>query len=438
MVTEDSRLEAVQGWFLEERGIQPETLDHFGVTVRSDGAVVLPYTNGEKVRKGIPHGEREFFFTAGKKPGLFNEAEARNPQVFLVEGETDTMRLWQEVYGSGVGVVGLSGIEAWRDEFAELFEGTEKVFVVLDNDKDYNVTARVDNAYRDIRASLGRKVQRVKLPRDVKDVCEFFQYYDLDTLRLLCQHRGLSESRFKVLDLTSEPPPVRWLVDGLMCRGDVHLLMGDPNLGKSWLTMDLAVAIASGRGEWIGRPVLESGRILYIDEENPEDLVYDRLIKLGLTRESAKNIRYINNEGIRLDRSVDDLIDEALDFDPVLIVIDAMRRIHTGDENSAGEMNKLFNDSIKPLARDTGAAVLMIHHSNKSDTNSSFKRTAGSNDIGAGVDWGFDVRGVARGQLSFAVYKSRRKPVGDVLNISIKDVDGGVRLIGMESPEPMF
>jgi len=215
--------------------------------------------------------------------------------------------------------------------------------------------------------------------------------------------------------------------------------MGDPNLGKSWLTMDLALAIAQGNRDWIGRTVFEKGRVLYIDEENPEDLIYDRLIKLGMTRDDAKNIRYINNAGIRLDRNVDELIDEALEFDPVLIVIDAMRRIHTGDENSAGEMNKLFNDSIKPLARDTGAAVLMIHHANKSDTNSSFKRTAGSGDIGAGVDWGFDVRGVGIGTLSLAVYKSRRKPVGDVITVQIQDTpEGGVKLEGGLLVQPRF
>lgn len=429
----------VEEWFLAERGITQETLGHFNISVRSDGAVVLPYSNGEKVRKGIPTGEREFFFTVGVKPDLFNSVDAGKKQVFLVEGETDTMRLWQEAASDQVGVVGLSGIDAWRDDFVEAFANTEKVFLVLDNDKDYNVVGRVDNAFREIRAALGRKVQRVRLPRDVKDVCEFFNVYDLDVLRMLCAHRGLSESRYKVLDLTEEPPPVRWLVDGLMCRGDVHLLMGEPNLGKSWLTMDLALSIASGRGKWLGRDVLEQGRVLYIDEENPEDLVYDRLIKLGMTKDDAKNIRYINNSGLRLDRNGDELVDEALDFDPVLIVVDAMRRMHTGDENSASDMNKLFNDGIKPLARDTGAAVLLIHHSNKSDSNSSFKRTAGSGDITAGVDWGFDVRGSGVGQMNFAVYKSRRKPVGEVLTVQIHDTpEGGVELLGGIHIEPPF
>ena len=433
-------VEPVAQWFEEERGIRLETLQAFGVTVRKDGAVILPYSNGEKIRKGIPNGDREMFFTAGQTPTLFNSGELGRQIIFMVEGETDTMRLRQELHDvENVGVVGLSGINAWRDEFTGDFTNSERVFVILDNDKDYNVASTVDDSWRQIRDSLGRKAQRVRLPRDVKDICEFFNNYDLDTLRLLTAHRGLNDSRFKVLDLTEEPPPVRWLVDGLACRGDVHLVMGEPNLGKSWLTMDLALAVAGLRSEWLGRPVLEHGRVLYLDEENPEDLIYDRLIKLGMTDEVAKNIRYINNQGVRLDRVADEVIDEALDFDPTLIIVDALRRIHTGDENSAADMNRLFNDAIQPLARLTKAAVMVIHHSNKSDTNSSFKRAAGSGDISASIDWGFDVRSAGVGILSMAVYKSRRKPVGDVINVCITDTpEGGVRLLGGVSAEPPF
>jgi hypothetical protein len=61
----------VAKWFLEERGIMRETLEHFKVRVEGD-AVILPYSNGEKTRKGIPHGDRQFFFTRGQRPGLFN------------------------------------------------------------------------------------------------------------------------------------------------------------------------------------------------------------------------------------------------------------------------------------------------------------------------------------------------------------------------------
>ena len=79
--------------------------------------------------------------------------------------------------------------------------------------------------------------------------------------------------------------------------------------------------------KFLGHDILEHGRVLYVDEENPEDLVYDRFRKLGVDRETAKNIRYLCNAGIRLDKAdADVLVEEALDFEPALVVLDSLTR----------------------------------------------------------------------------------------------------------------
>jgi hypothetical protein len=435
--------EAIARWFLHERGITRDTLRHFDVQVREDGAVVLPYPNGEKVRLGIPHGERRMFFTEGRAPDLFNQSEAGKEAVFLVEGETDTMRLWQELWdnnssaGTTTGVVGIGGINTWREEMAHLFTG-RRVYVVLDNDQDYMVQDRVDVAWRHIRASLGSKARRVRLPSDVKDVCEFFaKGYSLDNLRSLCERP--TESHWVPLDLTREPPPVEWLVQDLICRGDVHLLMGEPGIGKSWLTMALCLGVVRG-SEWLGQPVTAPGRVLYIDEENPETLVFHRLRKqLGMTEDEARSIRYLNNQGILLDRDPDSLVDEALEFGSTLIVLDSLTRFHTGEEDKAGPMAQLYNSALKPLGRETGAAVVVLHHAGKTESNSSYRRSRGSGEIIANVDAGFDARRSGLNSMTLATFKSRRRQTGDVLHVAIVDTpEGGVRLIGGVTPEPPF
>jgi len=434
--------DAVAKWFLDERGITLETLENFGVRVEGD-SVIFPYADGEKTRKGIPNGERRFFFTKGKRPGLFNEQAALGKHVFLCEGETDTMRLCQELAAAGAdtGAVGLSGIETWTPELADKFSNADRVWVILDNDQDYNVQGRVDTAWRDIRFALGPKARRVKLPPEVKDVCEFFERYNLDALRLIVERQpAAGASRWKLLDLTLEPPPVQWLVDDLVCRGDIHLILGEPGIGKSWLTMSLALAVASGADEWLGHKLHEAGKVLYLDEENPEDLVYDRFRKLGMTEADAKNIRYINNEGIRLDRIADDLLDEALEFGPTLIVLDSLTRFHTEDENNAGAMSKLFNEALKPLARKTHAAVVLIHHAKKTDSNSSYHRSRGSGDITASVDSGLDVREIAMSTLAVSVFKSRRRKRDEFpIHVQLTDTpEGNVKLLGGVAQEVPF
>lgn len=436
--------EAVADWFLNERGITRETLRHFNVGVRGDGAVVLPYPNGEKIRKGIPHGEREFYFTSGKKPDLFNQEEADRSSVALVEGETDAMRLWQEVNADGgnednrVGVVGLSGIETWRDDFTSLFTAS-RVYVVLDNDRDYNIQGRVDTAWRSIRASLGAKAKRVRLPGDVKDVCEFFSTgYTLENLRSIMQSNNAA-SRWSPLDLTQEPKPVDWLVDNLIVRGASHILMGEPGIGKSWLTMALCLGVVRG-SDWLGQPVLHKGRVLYVDEENAEGLVFHRLrTQLGMTDEEARSVRYLNNQGILLDRDPDSLVDEALEFGPELIVLDSLTRFHMGEEDKAGPMAQLYNSALKPLARETGAALMLLHHAGKTESTSSYRRSRGSGEIIANVDIGIDARSSGIGSMTLATFKSRFRQAGDVIHVAITDTpEGGVRLVGGVAPDPPF
>lgn len=434
--------EAVAQWFEQERGITVDTLRHFNVGTRSDGAVVFPYPNGEKTRKGIPHGEREFFFTPGRKPDLFNQEDAAKEVVFLVEGETDTMRLWQALEEapdrSSVGVVGLSGIETWRDEFSPLFTG-KRTFVLLDNDRDYNVKGRVDTAWRSIRASLGAKAKRTRLPGDVKDVCEFFKTgYSLGNLLTLTEQSPV-ESRWRPLDLTQEPPPVDWLVEQLICKGDVHLLMGEPGIGKSWLTMGLLLGVIRG-SEWLGQPITGPGKVLYVDEENSEGLVFHRLRKqLGMTEDEARQVRYLNNQGILLDKDPDSLIDEALEFAPALIVLDSLTRFHTGEEDKAGPMASLYNNALKPLARETGAALILLHHAGKTESSSSYRRSRGSGEIIANVDAGFDARPSGLNAMTLATFKSRRRQAGDVLHVAIQDQpDGTIKLLGGITPEAPF
>jgi RecA-family ATPase len=221
-------------------------------------------------------------------------------------------------------------------------------------------------------------------------------------------------------------------VDELICKGDITMMIGEPGVGKSWLSMSLAIAVAEGTQQWLGRRV-DAGnhRVLYVDEENPEALIPHRLRKLGLTERGAENVRYLHRQGVRLDRYPDRILDEALDWEPTLIVLDSLTRLHTKDENNAGEVAALFNDGISPLARETGATTLILHHVNKGESNSSFSRARGSGDLSASIDSGLDVRpSDTGGGIYVAHYKSRWIAEGTIIRASITDTpEGNVRVI---------
>lgn len=427
-------------WF-DNKGITPETIKQFHIQTTEDGGVAFPYTTDKhKVRYGIPNGERRFTWPKDTPAMLFNIGDVSKRNIILCEGETDTMRLRQELNGDeSVGVVGIPGVSTWNAGMADDLSQAEQVFVILDNDTDYNVTKQVDDGYRQIRRDLGNKAKRVYLPKGVNDLCDFFLNYSLESLRMLIERQPRpGESRFRTLDLTKEPPEPNWIIKDLICGGDINLIIGEPGIGKSWITMGMSTAIAKCSPEFLGFPIVNPGRVLYFDEENPEDLIFHRFIKLGLDRKSADNIRFINNLGIRLDHDPSRVIDEALDFSPSLVVLDSLTRFHGQEENSAGAMADLFNSAIKPLARESGAAVVLVHHANKTDSSSSYRRARGSGDITASVDAAYDIFPVDGG-LAIKSFKSRRAAQGKTHYVSIVNTkDGGVELIGMTGISGIF
>ena len=424
---------SMKEFFNDERGITDETLAAFEV-VCEGRQCALPYTSGVKGRKHAEDGTRSFWFIEGDAQGLFLSPEAPGADMaFLVEGESDAMRLWQEL-GGEFPVAAISGTNGWNDTLAEVFEGFETVWVILDNDTDYKVVSVVDQTWRSIRSDLGQRAVRIVLPDSpikVKDVCEFFDNYDLGMLReLAATPRGASN--FKALDLSKPAPPTDWLVQNLIAKHDVTMFVGEPQVGKSWLTMALGVAVADNGDEFLGRKVNHHGRVLYIDEENPEDIVRQRLTRLGLDLEAAENLRYIHQQSIRLDKFPERIIDEAADFQPDLIVVDSLTRVHSGDENNAGFIAGLFNDGISPLVRETGAALVILHHVNKSDGNSAFGRVRGSSDIVGAIDAGFDIQKVGH-HIHVKPFKSRRVATQGMLVAEILDnTKGGVDIVARQ------
>jgi hypothetical protein len=440
------RPDAVAAWFLDQRGIERETLKAFGVKLDLErGNVLFPYPNGMKERPDptvpLREGQRRFYFTKGVRPDLFvcpaddyvdQDGNFDGP-CFLVEGETDCMKLWQEM-GGNVAVFGIGGTGTWRTELAKWPNQFPKVFVILDNDQTGDDYARgapaeqaVEKLWRSIRHDIP-KAKRIRLPHHVKDVCEFFEHYDVDTLRQLSAKTGLS--RYKPLDLSLPPPPVEWVLEDWVARGDVTFLAGKGALGKSWLTMALAKALLAGDQECLDLTVHNHGRVLYFDEENPIDVVYSRLLRLGLDPVNVGgNLRYIWSQGVKLDREVERLIDEAEDYKPSLIVFDSFTRLHSKDENSNSEMAHLINESLKPLARETNAAVICIHHHDKQGNGAR-----GAADIFNAADAVIDVfhGGPAMPDSSFVLHasKTRRRGKSGDIHVAIEDQsNGSVKLV---------
>jgi hypothetical protein len=82
--------------------------------------------------------------------------------------------------------------------------------------------------------------------------------------------------------------------------------------------------------------------------------------------EDPSNIDYISLEQVKLDNTSDviDLLNFIKVHNYELILIDALADVMDGDENSKEHVQPVFNN-LRKIAEETGAVVMIIHHSNK-------------------------------------------------------------------------
>lgn len=172
------------------------------------------------------------------------------------------------------------------------------------------------------------------------------------------------------LDIYKDNPPElpEELITGILRRGHKMLISGSSKAGKSFLLMELCIAIAEGKS-WLGFPC-KKGRVLYVNLEIDPASAINRFFKiyeaLGLPIKNADSIVVWNLRGhaVPLDQLVPKLIRRVRDQHFDAIVIDPIYKVITGDENNASEMGAFCNQFDK-ICTETGCSTIYCHHHSK-------------------------------------------------------------------------
>ncbi len=166
-----------------------------------------------------------------------------------------------------------------------------------------------------------------------------------------------------------DPPPLpEELIAGILRRGHKLLISGSSKAGKSFLLMELCVAIAEGR-TWLNFPC-KKGRVLYVNLEIDPASAVNRFFKiyeaLGIPALRMDDIILWNLRGhaVPLDQLVPKLIRRVRDLNLDAIVIDPIYKVIMGDENNASEMGAFCNQFDKICAA-TGCSSIYCHHHSK-------------------------------------------------------------------------
>jgi hypothetical protein len=184
-----------------------------------------------------------------------------------------------------------------------------------------------------------------------------------------------------------QPERVEWLWPGRIPRGKLSLLDGDPGLGKSVLTMDLAARVSSGQSmPWEPREPGEdrdpAGVVLLTAEDGLADTVVPRLKAAGADLDRVRALETVPDKPPRPPQLPEDCdwIGEAVkQVEAALVIIDPLMAYLAGGVNSHRDQD--VRRALLPLAQlaqRTGAAVLVVRHLNKAMGGNPLYRGGGS------------------------------------------------------------
>lgn len=189
---------------------------------------------------------------------------------------------------------------------------------------------------------------------------------------------------FGVMDALTLPPR-QWLVDKLVIEKGITLIYAEPKIGKSYIAMNMAETIATGR-EWLGRKTKKSN-VLWIDFDMGHDgtLIRSFEVAQGINEHFENfnqhyfdNFQIITSEYFKVNKlpslnfftgsGISQLQQHITDNGINLIVLDTLSKIIIGaNENDAKDLNIVFNN-IKMVRDNCRCGFIIIHHSTKKNS----------------------------------------------------------------------
>jgi hypothetical protein len=176
-----------------------------------------------------------------------------------------------------------------------------------------------------------------------------------------------------------------WIIEPLLARRRLVALYSAPKVGKSLLMLEVAAAIATGKGMF-GYPGGTPRRTLYVDFENdPRGDVRTRLINMGYGPGDLANLCYLSFPSLPYldsEKGSDHLLQMLDGYDCEVVVIDTVSRAIAGEENENDTWLNFYKHTGLKL-KQTGRALIRLDHSGKDETKGQRGGSAKSGDVDA-------------------------------------------------------
>jgi hypothetical protein len=335
--------------------------------------------------KGTEHGLYHF-------PQLLEEL-AQDPSeravIWMPEGEKDVETL------EGLGFVATTnsgGAKNWHADHAALFEGCD-IIVPVDGDKPGRERGEMIAA--SLHAARAKRVRVLELPA-VED--EHGMPKKGSDITDWTSNGGTKDELFKIISklapwqtpdpvaypskfgaipmarIWDEAEPYEWLIKGILPMRERVLIYGEPQSGKSFFALDLAMAVARG-ADLRGCKTRKAG-VIYCAFEGGKG--FRNRVKgyfLGHDLPRDPNVPFViltrDADLFGSEDVVKDMIEEikhwvtTMDVPLGLIVFDTISACTPGMNENAGEEIGRFLGHARQIGQETEATIMLVHHKPK-------------------------------------------------------------------------
>ena len=321
-------------------------------------------------------------------------AKQAGKAIYLVEGEKAADAL------ASIGAVATTshtGAGSWPTEITQYFSGAN-VVVIPDNDAvgvqyakkaishlvpvaksvrylDLNLMMEGDDAYEWVHDMAGTRKELAELAKQAPVITDQPKAAEPEIEPIEAYNPTPQLLNIEAWD-TIKDEPVHWVIDNVLPEKGFAALYGPPGSYKSFIALDIAEAVATGR-QWMGNQISSPGGVLYIAGEGHGGIgARIKACKINnRTKDGAQiyviryqlNLRSSADDFNLLMESIDALIDRT-GIELRLVQIDTLARAFGGgNENDSQDMGAFIHNCGR-LQRKLDCALMVLHHSGKDAT----------------------------------------------------------------------
>lgn len=184
-------------------------------------------------------------------------------------------------------------------------------------------------------------------------------------------------------------PPIQWVVPGLLPEG-MSMLVGGPKLGKSWLSLDIALAVASG-GPALGKVDVGAARpVLLLALEDGDRRLQERSRKLLDGKSIPPLLEYMTRiEPGMVVPTIEEWLGTLAGDDQPLVILDTLGKVMpmAAPGESSYQRDYRVSGRLKQICdARPGMALLVLHHDRKASSEDFVDGVSGTNGIAGAAD----------------------------------------------------